>query len=69
VRGKRADDYPKVYTKIEIEYLLTGDDINPNAVEQAIQLSEDKYCSASAMLGKTAEIRSSYQIISSQNES
>ena len=69
VRAKRADDYPMVYTAIEIEYILTGEGLSQKAVEQAIQLSEEKYCSASAMLGKTAEIRSSYQIIESQNES
>jgi len=63
VRGKRADDYPMVYTQIEVEYILWGDNLNPKAVEQAIQLSEDKYCSASAMLSKTAEISSTYRIL------
>lgn len=63
VRGKRADDYPMVYTEIEVEYLLWGDGLSPKAVEQAIQLSEDKYCSASAMLAKTANIKSTYQIL------
>jgi putative redox protein len=62
-RGKRADDYPMVYTEIEIEYVLWGEGLSPKAVEQAIQLSENKYCSASAMLAKTAEIRSTYRII------
>jgi putative redox protein len=63
VRAKRADDHPKVYTEIEILYLLWGDDLSEKAVKQAIQLSEDKYCSASVMLGKTAEMRSSYRIL------
>ena len=62
VRARRADQHPKVYVEIEIEYLLWGD-LKPKDVEQAIQLSEEKYCSASAMLGKTAEIRSTYQIL------
>ena len=62
-RGKRADDYPMVYTEIEIEYLLWGEDLSPKAIEQAIQLSEDKYCSASAMLAKTAKITSTYRIM------
>lgn len=65
VRGKRADDYPMVYTEIEIEYLLWGEGLSSKAVEQAIQLSEEKYCSASAMLAKTAEIKSTYQIYES----
>ena len=63
VRGKRADSYPKVYTEIEIEYLFWADDLAPKAVEQAIELSEGKYCSASAMMAKSAEIRSSYRIL------
>jgi len=62
VRAKRADQHPKVYVEIEIEYLLWGD-LKPKDVTQAIQLSEEKYCSASAMLGKTAEIRSTYKIL------
>ena len=68
VRGKRADDYPMVYTEIEIEYLLWADDLQPKAVEQAIELSEEKYCSASAMMSKSAEIRSSYRIIAPGEE-
>ncbi|MBN1667739.1 MAG: OsmC family protein [Anaerolineales bacterium] len=63
VRAKRAADYPMVYTHIEIEYLLWGQELDPKAVEQAIQLSEEKYCSASAMLGKTAQLHSSYRIL------
>ena len=63
VRGKRADDYPQVYTEVEIEYLLWGEDLDPKAVEQAIQLSEDKYCSASAMISKTAAMHSRYRIL------
>lgn len=63
VRGKRADDYPMVYTEIVVEYLLWAEDLSPKAVEQAIELSEEKYCSASAMMSKSAEIRSSYRIL------
>ncbi len=63
VSGKRADDHPKVYTEIEIEYLLWADDLSLKAVEQAIELSEEKYCSASAMMSKSAKIRSSYRIL------
>jgi len=62
VRAKRADDYPMVYTDIQVEYLLWGEGLNAKAVEQAIELSENKYCSASIMLGKIAKITSSYQI-------
>ncbi len=62
VRGKRAEEHPKVYTEIEIQYLLWGEGLDPKAVERAIALSEEKYCSASAMLRAKAEVRSSYQI-------
>jgi len=65
VRGKRADDYPMVYTDIEVKYLLWGDNLSEKAVGQAIKLSEEKYCSASVMLGKTAKIISSFQIFPS----
>jgi len=63
VRGKRADTYPMVYTEIEVEYILWGDELKTRDVEQAIKLSEQKYCSVSAILDKTAKIRSSYKIL------
>lgn len=63
VRGKRAETFPMVYKEIEVLYLVWGDGIDPKAVEQAIQLSEEKYCSASVMMRATAEMRSSYQIL------
>ena len=63
VRGKKADDFPKIYTEIEITYLVWGKKIDPIAVERAIELSEEKYCSVSAMLRQTVKISSSYQIL------
>lgn len=68
VRGKRAEDYPMVYTHIEVTYLLWGE-LDPKAVEHAIQLSEEKYCSASIMLGAVAKITSSYKILAASVES
>lgn len=68
VRGRRADDYPMVYTDIEIEYLFWGSGLSEKAVEQAIELSEEKYCSASVMLGKTAKITSTYKIFEVQEK-
>jgi putative redox protein len=62
VRGIRDDNYPMVYTNIEVEYLFWGKNLSDKAVAQAIELSETKYCSASVMLGKTAKISSSYKI-------
>ena len=63
VRGKRADSYPMIYTDIEVEYLLWGDDLKVRDVEQAINLSEQKYCSVSIIIGKTANIQSHYKIL------
>ena len=63
VSGKRADTHPKVYTDIHVTYLIWGEDIKAKDVEQAIQLSEDKYCSVSAMLKSTTKIHSDYQIL------
>jgi putative redox protein len=62
-RAERAEEPPRVYTDIEVEYVLRGRDIKPKAVDDAIRLSEEKYCSASVMLGKTARITTSYRIV------
>ena len=60
VTGEQAGDDPRRYTKIDIAYILYGKDIKPKAVEQAIALSEKKYCSAIASLN--AEFSHSYRI-------
>jgi putative redox protein len=62
VEAERATEHPKVFTKIKIKYLFYGKEISRQSVERAIQLSESKYCSVSAMLGKTAEISTKYEI-------
>jgi putative redox protein len=61
-RAERAEEPPRVYTTIDVEYVVRGRDIRPKAVEDAIRLSEEKYCSASKMLEKTARISSGYRI-------
>jgi putative redox protein len=61
-RAERADDPPRVYTAIEVEYVVRGRDIKTKAVEDAIRLSKETYCSASIMLGKTAHITTRYRI-------
>ncbi len=63
VEGTRAETYPMVYTEIDVVYVVRGKDISPKAVEDAIALSETKYCSAGVMLGKTAKISSRYEIV------
>lgn len=61
-RAERAEEPPRVYTAIDVEYVVQGQDVKPKAVEDAIRLSKDKYCSASIMLEKTARITTSYRI-------
>jgi putative redox protein len=63
--GERAADYPQVWTKIEVLYRLHGT-LDETAVEHAIKLSEEKYCSVSAMLQKTAKVTWRYEIIAPQ---
>jgi putative redox protein len=67
VRGKRAETYPRKYIEIEVKYLLWGDGLDEEAVRQAITLSEEKYCSVSAMLKTSVTIRLSYQIMESSD--
>lgn len=61
--SERADTDPKVFTKIHMHFTVTGKGLKPDAVERAIALSHDKYCSASIMLGKTAAISTSFDLI------
>ena len=61
--SERAEVDPKVFTKIHMQFTVTGKGIPPSAVERAIAMSHDKYCSASIMLGKTAEITTSFDLI------
>ena len=63
ISGKRDDDFPKIWTHISITYLIRGNGIKPKDVEQAIELSEKKYCSVGIMLGKSAKITSEYCIL------
>lgn len=64
VKADRAETDPKVFTRIEMRYVVTGTDLSAAAVERAVKLSHEKYCSATAMLVKTAEIHSSIEILS-----
>ena len=60
---RREDPPPRVFIKIHLRYVVKGDNINPEAVKKAIQLSEEKYCSVGGMLKKAVEITSSYEIL------
>lgn len=59
----RADEVPSVFTRIHMHYRVKGRDLNEAKVRRAIDLSVEKYCSATKMLGKTAEITHSFEIV------
>jgi putative redox protein len=63
VSGERRDEHPRSYKSMNVHHIVTGKNISSHAVEQAIQLSETKYCSVAATLRPTVEIHSSYEII------
>jgi putative redox protein len=63
VDGDRADTDPKVFTNVRMNYRITGRNLDRNKVERAVKLSEEKYCSASAMFSKTAQMSHTIEII------
>jgi putative redox protein len=67
VESERADEHPKVFTKIHVEYIAYGSGINASSLERAIELSEEKYCSVQGMIKETAEITHTYRIVEEPN--
>ncbi len=65
LKAERAEDDPKVFTKIHFHFVVRGTAVKRDMVERAIKLSHDKYCSASVMLGKTAELTYGFEVIES----
>ena len=65
VSAERADEVPKVFTSIHVHFIVTGHRLSEKQVARAVQLSAEKYCSASLMLGKAADITHDYEIIMS----
>lgn len=66
ITAERADEIPKVFTKIHVHYVVTGKGLNPVQVERAVNLSAEKYCSASIMLGKAAQMSHDFEIVESE---
>ncbi len=62
IHAERAAEHPKVYTSITLEYIIEGT-MEEKDVERAIELSQNKFCSASAMLGKTAKLSYTYKLL------
>jgi putative redox protein len=63
VKAERASTDPKVFTSVHLHFAVSGRGLAPAAVERAIALSHEKYCSASIMLAKTAQISTSFEVI------
>jgi putative redox protein len=63
LKAERANEDPKIFTKIHMTFKVSGKNLDKSRVEKAVELSHDKYCSATIMLGKTAEITHSIELI------
>jgi putative redox protein len=68
VEADQAERPPQVFTTVRIHHVITGFEIDPAAVEQAIRLSEEKYCSVGAMVQKTASFRTTYEIVEEKTD-
>lgn len=62
LEAERAPEDPKVFTRIHMHYIVTGKALNPAQVEKAIRLSKEKYCSATIMLSRTAEVTADFEV-------
>jgi len=63
ITAERAEDYPKVFTKIHLEFIFAGKDLNQQHLARAVELSQQKYCPVSAMLRPSVPITSSLRIV------
>ncbi len=69
VSGERREEYPRAYTRLFVKHIVRGHDVSEQAVAQAVELSDQKYCSVAATLRGTAEIVTSYEIIEENQSS
>jgi len=63
ISAERADEVPKVFTKIHVHFVVTGNNLNEKQVGRAVELSAEKYCSASIMLNKSVDITHDFEIV------
>ena len=63
IEAERAEEHPRVFTRIHVHYILSGNGLNRDKVAHAIELTAEKYCSASIMIGHTAEITYDFEIV------
>ncbi len=66
--GDRAEEHPRVYTHITVEHIVKGSNLEIDKVRRAVELSATRFCPASAMLGKAAQITHSYRMIDSETD-
>ena len=66
LEAARASEDPKVFTRVHVRFIVTGRGLSPSKVERAIKLSAETYCSASAMIGKTAAITHDFELVDSR---
>jgi putative redox protein len=66
VTAERAEEHPKVFTRIALEYIVTGADLRPDQVTRAVELSQTQYCSVSAMLRRAAELTYTWRIVAAR---
>jgi len=66
LQAERASSDPKVFTRIHMHFIVSGQQLNDDAVARAVALSHEKYCSATAMLTKTAQVTTSYELVAAQ---
>jgi putative redox protein len=69
LEAERAENPPRVFTRIHVHFVVSGDGLSVKQVARAVQLSAERYCSASIMLGKTAQITHDYEIVATGNAS
>ena len=62
VLGQRREEFPRSYTQLDVKHIVRGHNVSPQAVSRAIELSETKYCSVSAMLGAAAQISMRFEV-------
>jgi putative redox protein len=69
LQAERATSDPKVFTRVHMHFIVSGHQLNDDAVARAVALSHEKYCSATAMLTKTAQVTTSYELVAAQAQS
>ena len=66
IKGERREEYPQAFVKFHVHHIVYGSDVSEQALRQAIELSDTKYCSVAATVRPTAEIRTSYEIVETE---